>query len=45
MIQNNELQDEAVEEGSSKLIWLPAVSTGALFWASLFGLILFCLRA
>jgi len=45
MIQNNELQNETVEERSSKLIWLTAVSTGALFWASVFGLIVFCLRA
>ena len=45
MIQNNELQNETAEDGTRKWIWLTAVSTGALFWASLFGLILFCLRA
>jgi hypothetical protein len=45
MIQNNKLQNETVDEGSSKLIWLTAVSTGALFWISIFGVILFCLRS
>jgi hypothetical protein len=45
MIQNSELQNETVEEGTRKWIWLTAVTTGALFWASLFGLIIFCLRA
>jgi hypothetical protein len=45
MIQNDELQNETVEERSSKVIWLTAISTGALFWASVFGLIFFCLRA
>jgi hypothetical protein len=45
MIENNELQNETAEDGMRKWIWLTAVSTGALFWASLFGLILVCLRA
>jgi len=45
MIQNSELQNETLQEETRKWIWLTAVSTGALFWAGLFGLIIFCLRA
>jgi len=45
MIENSELQNDTIEEGTGKWIWLTAVGTGTLFWVSLFGLIFFCLRA
>jgi hypothetical protein len=44
MIENRQLQNERAEEKNPEFIWIKEVGTGALFWATLLGLILFCLR-
>jgi len=45
MIENKQIENELADEESSNWIWSTAVGTGLLFWASLFGLIFFCIRA